>query len=291
VFFQILDRDTFTVGPGGEIVPDGNPQPPLPQENGWKDTALVGPGEILRVIARFEDYKGKYAYHCHILEHEDHEMMRQFQTVRCGDAELDPSEDCDDGGKTPADGCSADCKDEEFVELRGTALGDGDVAVVIAGQTVTVTPSPGDTPATVAAALAAAIEAEPGLAALGITAVVRDGRLVLNAPFDDVLVDDGGLLQVLWLEVTADLLWWSSVGGASGYDVVEGAVSGLSSGFDVATETCLENDTVSHKRSIPADGAAGEARWFLTRTTGGSYDTGGSGQTASRDAGIEAICP
>jgi hypothetical protein len=31
------------------------------------------------VIARFEDYAGLYAYHCHMLEHEDHEMMRQFQ--------------------------------------------------------------------------------------------------------------------------------------------------------------------------------------------------------------------
>ena len=81
VFFQILDRDGFTTGPGGEIIPDGNPQPPLAEENGWKDTAMVGPNEILRVIVRFEDYKGKYAYHCHILEHEDHEMMRQFQTV------------------------------------------------------------------------------------------------------------------------------------------------------------------------------------------------------------------
>jgi hypothetical protein len=34
-----------------------------------------------RVIARFDDYTGLYAYHCHILEHEDHEMMRQFRVV------------------------------------------------------------------------------------------------------------------------------------------------------------------------------------------------------------------
>jgi len=45
------------------------------------DTATVGPNEMLRVIARFEDYLGKYAYHCHILEHEDHEMMRQFEVI------------------------------------------------------------------------------------------------------------------------------------------------------------------------------------------------------------------
>ncbi|MGD8376983.1 MAG: multicopper oxidase domain-containing protein, partial [Acidobacteriota bacterium] len=195
VFFQVLDRDTFTVGLGGEIIPDNNPQPPLPQETGWKDTAVVGPGEILRVIARFEDYKGRYAYHCHILEHEDHEMMRQFQTVRCGDAELDPTEACDDGGKVPADGCSADCEDEEFVVLGGSAAGDGGVSVVVAGQTITVNPTAGMTAAEVAAALAAAINADPGLAALGITALTSDGKLVVNAPVEDVLIGDGGIVE------------------------------------------------------------------------------------------------
>ena len=61
VAFQILDRDGFTTGAGGEIIPNGSPQAPPAEENGWKDTALVGPNQILRVIARFEDYKGKYA--------------------------------------------------------------------------------------------------------------------------------------------------------------------------------------------------------------------------------------
>ncbi|MHC5016837.1 MAG: multicopper oxidase domain-containing protein [Planctomycetota bacterium] len=81
VFFQILDRDGFTRDGGGAIVPNGNPQAPPLEESGWKDTAMVGPNEILRVIARFDDYTGLYAYHCHILEHEDHEMMRQFHVV------------------------------------------------------------------------------------------------------------------------------------------------------------------------------------------------------------------
>jgi spore coat protein A len=81
VFFQLLDRQAFTKGAGGEIIPLGDPQPPAPWEAGWKDTVMVHPGELARVIVRFEDYAGKYAYHCHILEHEDHEMMRQFQTI------------------------------------------------------------------------------------------------------------------------------------------------------------------------------------------------------------------
>ena len=80
VFFQILNRQPFEII-NDEIVPTGTPTPPAPEEAGWKDTARTEPGEILRVIARFEDFEGLYAYHCHILEHEDHEMMRQFRTI------------------------------------------------------------------------------------------------------------------------------------------------------------------------------------------------------------------
>jgi len=80
VFFQVLDRQAFEEV-GGQVVPIGSPIPPPPHEMGWKDTVQVGPNEIVRVIARFEDYTGLYPYHCHILEHEDHEMMREFQVL------------------------------------------------------------------------------------------------------------------------------------------------------------------------------------------------------------------
>lgn len=80
VAFQVLDRQPFALV-DGEIVPTGPAVPPDPSEAGWKDTAPVGPDEMLRVIARFEDYTGRYPYHCHILEHEDNEMMRQFEVV------------------------------------------------------------------------------------------------------------------------------------------------------------------------------------------------------------------
>jgi spore coat protein A len=80
VFFQVLDREAFDEV-GGQIVPSGIKVPPPAHEMGWKDTVQVGPGEIVRVIARFEDYSGHFPYHCHILDHEDHEMMRQFETV------------------------------------------------------------------------------------------------------------------------------------------------------------------------------------------------------------------
>jgi spore coat protein A len=59
------------------------PVQPAPEESGWKDTAKSYPGEILRVIAKFEVPEGtslpaEYVYHCHILEHEENEMMRPF---------------------------------------------------------------------------------------------------------------------------------------------------------------------------------------------------------------------
>ena len=46
---------------------------------GWKDTVLVWPGEMVRVLMRFEDYAGTYLYHCHNLEHEDGGMMRNYR--------------------------------------------------------------------------------------------------------------------------------------------------------------------------------------------------------------------
>jgi FtsP/CotA-like multicopper oxidase with cupredoxin domain len=80
VQFQVLDRQPFEIV-NGQVQTTGPAVVPDSSEAGWKDTAPVGPFEILRVICKFEDYVGKYAYHCHILEHEEHEMMRQFEVV------------------------------------------------------------------------------------------------------------------------------------------------------------------------------------------------------------------
>lgn len=77
--FQVIDRQPFTLV-GGNVVPGGPAVPAAPQEAGWKDTVLVNPNEIVRVVVPFKDYAGRYPYHCHVLEHEDHEMMRQFET-------------------------------------------------------------------------------------------------------------------------------------------------------------------------------------------------------------------
>jgi FtsP/CotA-like multicopper oxidase with cupredoxin domain len=46
--------------------------------SGLKDTVLVMPGETVRIVKPFQDYKGLFMFHCHNLEHEDMGMMREF---------------------------------------------------------------------------------------------------------------------------------------------------------------------------------------------------------------------
>jgi spore coat protein A len=94
VAFQILDRQKFkaTIVPkdnvdmhgmvslGGALRAVkyiGQPKSAAAYEAGWKDTAIMYPGEVTRVVAKF-DKPGRYVWHCHILSHEDHEMMRPY---------------------------------------------------------------------------------------------------------------------------------------------------------------------------------------------------------------------
>jgi spore coat protein A, manganese oxidase len=69
--FKVLDRRLF----------GGHPRPPERWEHGRKDTVIAYPGEITRVKARFE-HPGLFVWHCHILEHEDNEMMRPLRVTR-----------------------------------------------------------------------------------------------------------------------------------------------------------------------------------------------------------------
>jgi FtsP/CotA-like multicopper oxidase with cupredoxin domain len=66
VFFRVLQRDG---GRGALTV----------AEQGWKDTVLVMPGEIVKILIPFESNRGKFVFHCHNLEHEDDGMMLQYQ--------------------------------------------------------------------------------------------------------------------------------------------------------------------------------------------------------------------
>jgi len=61
--------------------PDGTHEP-APNERGPKDIVRVDPGETTRILVKFENYTGKYPWHCHVLEHEEHAMMSQFEVVR-----------------------------------------------------------------------------------------------------------------------------------------------------------------------------------------------------------------
>ena len=45
-------------------------------ERGLHDTVRVNPNELVELAVRFETFSGRYMYHCHILEHEDRDMMR-----------------------------------------------------------------------------------------------------------------------------------------------------------------------------------------------------------------------
>jgi bilirubin oxidase len=71
--FRVLDRAPFD--PEHPDVPPGPSRPPEAWETGAKDTVVAYPGEITRLVASF-DLVGQYVWHCHILDHEDHDMMR-----------------------------------------------------------------------------------------------------------------------------------------------------------------------------------------------------------------------
>jgi spore coat protein A len=91
--FQVLDRQPAAVTtPDGGItdtttsatvrigqkVDDGIPHALDANELGRKDTVRVNANEVVDIVVRFESYAGRYMYHCHILEHEDRDMMRPF---------------------------------------------------------------------------------------------------------------------------------------------------------------------------------------------------------------------
>jgi cysteine-rich repeat protein len=313
VRFQVLDKTSITTG---------QPIPLEPWEDGtWKDTVRVPPRSTTRVIMDFEDYLGRFPFHCHILDHEDHEMMRQFQTINeptncivngvcdpgedcvicpadcgevsgalcgnglceagdgencvtcpgdcagkqqgsvgnqfccgfddgnvtnpivcgadvddarcidaaddlfcrvaprvlaccgdklcegqetaatcqvdcaplpCGNRVLEPPEECDDGNVVPGDGCAPSCELEDDVSFYGSAEGGG-VELTVDGVLVSVPTTLGQTVDEVASAVASAIEADPVLAASGVTAFADGNRVVTTGTIESVTSNDPGL--------------------------------------------------------------------------------------------------
>jgi spore coat protein A len=83
-------RQAGTTLPNNTIDPTpyllGPEDPPGPNEKGWKDTVGAHPNQVTRIRQKFELPDGvsppqEYAYHCHILEHEDNDMMRPYNVV------------------------------------------------------------------------------------------------------------------------------------------------------------------------------------------------------------------
>jgi len=88
---QIIQRQMFTGDPTNDITLVGSAMPPDANELGWKETVRMNPGEVTTVIMQFTLPKlppsmgdplsprtggHEYVWHCHILEHEEHDMMR-----------------------------------------------------------------------------------------------------------------------------------------------------------------------------------------------------------------------
>ena len=82
VAFQVVNREGLVLDEDGEVVQPiqltGSITPPEPSENGWKDTVIAYPGQVTRLRLQFTN-PGQFVWHCHIVEHEDNEMMRPYR--------------------------------------------------------------------------------------------------------------------------------------------------------------------------------------------------------------------
>jgi spore coat protein A len=79
--FEVIDRQDIFVDEDTtqvQVVPGSTPRPPEPWESGFKDTVIAYPGQVTRLRAQFNT-PGQFVWHCHIVEHEDNEMMRPFR--------------------------------------------------------------------------------------------------------------------------------------------------------------------------------------------------------------------
>jgi FtsP/CotA-like multicopper oxidase with cupredoxin domain len=83
VAFEVVNREGLVLDDESEepVQPlqlTGDVRQPEAWETGFKDTVIAYPGEVTRIRAKFET-PGQYVWHCHIVEHEDNEMMRPYR--------------------------------------------------------------------------------------------------------------------------------------------------------------------------------------------------------------------
>jgi spore coat protein A len=100
--FEVMERRTFDVAayqaaldaaredgssnPNPESFYTGGPLPPQTDDVGFKDTVSANPRVVTRIRSPFDLPSGmtgtqKYVFHCHILEHEDNDMMRPYEVI------------------------------------------------------------------------------------------------------------------------------------------------------------------------------------------------------------------
>jgi spore coat protein A len=80
VVFQVINRQDILIDEGAQRVQlqPNTVRPPEPTETGFKDTVIAYPGQVTRLRAQFNT-PGQFVWHCHIVEHEDNEMMRPYR--------------------------------------------------------------------------------------------------------------------------------------------------------------------------------------------------------------------
>ena len=81
IAFEVVNRQEISVDEETrevQVAPGSVPIPPEPWETGLKDTVIAYPGQVTRVRGRFKT-SGQFVWHCHIVEHEDNEMMRPYR--------------------------------------------------------------------------------------------------------------------------------------------------------------------------------------------------------------------
>ena len=81
IVYEVVNRQQIFVDEQTQkfqVAPGSVPFDPEPWERGFKDTVIAYPGQVTRVRAQFNT-PGQYVWHCHIVEHEDNEMMRPFR--------------------------------------------------------------------------------------------------------------------------------------------------------------------------------------------------------------------
>ena len=106
VHFQVLGHQSYgDFDPEADSIDPETLSPPKQGERGWNDVVTVDPGQVTHIIVHFGEYEGLfndqtgwYMWHCHMLEHEDHDMMRPLRVLPDkDDGEDDGDDDGDDG--------------------------------------------------------------------------------------------------------------------------------------------------------------------------------------------------